>query len=99
MKEKVRVAVLDANGALIGAKDKAKMGKADLPCGDLPVDGSYFWNGNTFVPVGFGLGKPDRPPVPKDKAVYLMMKAMIDGTPIPKECADWCAWFERYGSK
>jgi hypothetical protein len=47
--------------------------------------------------VGFGQGKPKRPDVDRDRAVYLLIKALIDGAPIPQECRTWCAWYEKHG--
>src|SRR3546814_1596930 len=68
----------------------------DVPCGDLPADGTYYHNGKTFVPVGFGHVKPRRPDVDRDSTVYLLIKALLDGTPIPQECRNWCDWYEKY---
>lgn len=97
----MRVAQLDGRGRLVGEKHKAKPGKSDIDIGDLPADGSYFWDAKarTFVPVGFGHGKPKPPGVDRDRAVYLLMTALIDGRPIPQECRDWCDWYERYHVK
>src|SRR3546814_9050647 len=57
----------------------------------LPISGS------TFIPRGHGFGKPKRPGVERDHAIYLLMRALIKGQPIPQECADWCEWYERSG--
>ena len=94
----MRVAVLDEKGLMIGAYDAAPGDDATdlINAGDLPADGSYRWDGQTFIPMGHGHGKPTRRTVGSDKAVYLFMRAMIDGTPIPQECADWCTWYERF---
>ena len=92
----MKIAKLDENGVLIGTIKRAKPRKGDVDCGDLPTDGKYFWNGDTFIPVGFGQGKPKPPAVSRDRAVYLMMRAAIDGTPVPQECSIWCDWYERF---
>ena len=96
----MRVAILDDNKVLIGAADAAPGddNPYHIPCGDLPTDGTYFWDGEKFMPVGRGRGKPLNPPVDSGRANYLLMRAVINGTPIPQECIDWCAWYERtYG--
>lgn len=92
-----RVATLDANGVLIGVRNISKPKNTDVECGDLPADGSYRWDGKTFIPLGFGQGKPKRPTVSRDRAIYLTFKALIAGNPIPEECRTWCDWFERHG--
>src|SRR3546814_14383145 len=81
----MRVAVFDKRQRLIGAREVVKPKKGDVPCGDLPADGTYYHNGATFVPVGFGHGKPRRPDVDRDRAVLLLIKALLDGTPVPQE--------------
>lgn len=90
----MRVAVLDARGRLIGARNGAK----GIDPGDLPTDGSYYLDGDRFMPVGRGAGKPFAPTVDRDKAMYLALTAMINGTPIPQECADWCAWYRKHNA-
>src|SRR3546814_6279528 len=92
----MRVAVFDKRQRLIGAREVVKPKKGDVPCGDLPADGTYYHNGATFVPVGFGHGKPRRPDVDRDRAVYLLIKALLDGTPVPQECRNWCGWYEKH---
>lgn len=93
----MRVAVLDKNGKLIGARNVAKPKPDDVDAGDLPANGKYTWNGKTFIPEGFGHGKPRAPKVDRDKAFYHAMTALLDGRPIPQEVRDWCAWYERHG--
>jgi len=94
----MRVAILDDNKVLIGAADQSSVTSDDIDAGDLPTDGTYFWDGEKFMPVGRGRGKPLNPPVDSGRANYLLMRAVINGTPIPQECIDWCAWYERtYG--
>lgn len=99
----MRTAILDENNVLVGAKTIKRPGKTHIDIGDLPADGSYFYRpGDTpedgqFIPVGFGNGKPTTPTVTRDRAVFLMMRALLDDTPLPKECSDWCDWFENHG--
>lgn len=92
----MRVAVLDPRKRLINTRTVKSAKPDDIDAGDLPADGSYWWNGQTFIPVGFGAGKPQRPEVDRDRAVYLMMRAMLDGTPVPHECRAWCDWYARH---
>ena len=94
----MRAAVLDEKKRLTGARNVSKPGKTDIDCGDLPADGSYYWDDGkkTFIPVGFGQGKPKRPDVDRDRAFYLAMSALLDGRPIPQEVRDWCTWYERH---
>lgn len=94
---KIRVAVLQKNGLLTGVVMKAALGPNDVDAGDLRADGTYRWTGSTFVPLGHGHGKPKRPDVGRDRAVYLLMRALLEDKPIPQECADWCAWYENSG--
>lgn len=94
----MRVAKLDQRGHLIGERQASKPKADDVEIGDLPVDGSYKYDvkRKTFVPVNHGFGKPMRPGVDRDRAMYLLIKALVDGRPIPQECRDWAAWYERY---
>lgn len=91
----VTVAVLDAQARLVGYRRTVtpEPGEVIVPetC-DLPPDGTYKWDGAAFVPLGFGFGKPARPPVPQDYAVFLMMKSML--ADLPDECRQWCDWYE-----
>jgi hypothetical protein len=93
----MRVAVLNDNKVLVGSRNVAKPKPTDIDCGDLPTDGKYFHDGDRFVPVGFGQGKPTRPTVSKDRAMFLFMRATINGKPVPQECRDWLTWFEKFG--
>jgi hypothetical protein len=92
----MRVAVLDPRGRLTGTREVDKPKRGDIDAGDLPADGSYKWIGTTFVPVGFGFGKPKPPGVDRDRAVFLLIRALTEGRPIPQECRDWCNWWERH---
>jgi hypothetical protein len=87
------IAVLDKNGVLIGRKKNG----TGIECGDLPINGRYVLQEGAFIPVGKGQGKPKPRPVSRDHATYLALRAILNGTPIPQECRDWCDWYERHG--
>lgn len=93
----MRLAKLDAKGFLIGATDVDAMPQGGVDAGDLPADGSYRWfaDRGCFLPRGFGQGKPSRPDTNRDDAIYLALRALIDGKPIPKEVGDWCDWYKK----
>lgn len=93
----VRVAILDETKRLVGARTVSKPAKDDIEIGDLVPDGRYYLHPNgAFVPVGFGMGKPKRPPVDRDRATFLALRALMDGKPIPHEVRLWCDWYERH---
>ncbi len=94
-----KIAVLDEkDNRLTGYKTKAKPTKDDVVVDDncdLPVDGTYYWlaDESAFFPVGRGLGKPKRPPIPEHKVQYLIAKTLIDD--MPQEVKDWVEWYEQ----
>lgn len=92
MTKKFRVALLDDRSVLVGCKTKAKLGKDDVDIGDLPADGTYRYDPDVgqFWPVGKGHGKPERPPIPDHKALYLLAKDSVD--PGVKR---WVEWYEQ----
>lgn len=90
----MRVAVLDKDGYLVGSKEVKKPKKGDIDCGDLPEDGSYRHVNGVFSPRGFGKGKPKKPAIDRDRAVYEALSALIEGREIPQECIGWCAWYK-----
>ena len=90
----MHIAILDKDGYLVGSKEVKKPKKDDVECGDLPVDGSYWYVNGTFSPRGFGKGKPGKPPVDRDRAVYEALSALIEGREIPQESIGWCAWYK-----
>jgi hypothetical protein len=49
----MRVAVLDTDGRLVGARNGVPE-PGDIDAGDLPADGRYRWEGKSFVPVAAG---------------------------------------------
>lgn len=93
-----QVAVLDKDYHLVGYMKKAKPTKTDVVVDDncdLPVDGTYYWlaDDGAFFPVGRGLGKPKRAPIPDHKAQYLIAKTLYDT--MPQEVKDWVDWYEQ----
>jgi len=64
---------------------------------DLTTDGRYTYRNDRFEPWGHGFPKPRNPQVPKERAWYLFMKAVIDSNVIdmiPAECGQWMKWYE-----
>jgi len=103
-KNKVLVAKLDKDKRLIGFLKKSKAGKNDIvitegpdPTCDLACDGRYKWDGETFMALGHGFGKPERPPIPETKVLRLIVEAIRDK--VPKEVQDWADWYDTNMSK
>lgn len=67
-----------------------------VPCECNLSPNKYKWTGNGFMALGFGYPRPTPLPngITKDHAFYLMMKANVEGKPIPDECAKWVKWYE-----
>ena len=89
------VAVLTAN-RLTGLKKIKRPRATDIIVDDgidLPLDGSYKWDGDTgcFVPLGHGFGQPKPCPVPDTLVLYRLAKALKDP---PQDVTDWCTWYE-----
>ncbi len=100
----VTIAVLDGGSLLVGfkqIKESEAGGEVVVPdCCDLPTDGQYRWDAKRgrrgqFIPVGAGHGKPERPPIAPDYAQFLAMRALVNGTPVPKEVSDYVEWYEK----
>ena len=103
----MRVAILDKNKVLIGfsainskgydESGNSVEGQVKVPddC-DLALN-KYRWTGSTFMPLGFGHGRPSPKPegVDKDNVFYLLMKALVNDKPIPSECKEWVRWYEQ----
>lgn len=91
------IAVLDNDKRLVGYKQVDRIEEEDIVvpnnC-DLQATGRYRWTGREFLPCGYGFGKPIPPSTIKEKAIYLMMKALTNDTPIPAECREWVKWYE-----
>ncbi|MCE8042426.1 hypothetical protein HOP60_09700 [Halomonas daqingensis] len=94
-----RVAVLDDKGLLIGSKQKSKLAKGDVECGDLPCDGSHRLIDGAFWPVGRGRGKPRNPPVSPYQALAQLIRSVENGAPVPQECTAWADWYDEFGGK
>ncbi len=97
----MKIAILDDNKILTGYDISGNEDKHELfvtvpdDC-DLGLN-KYRWTGSTFMPLGFGHGKPSPKPegIDKDWVFYLMMKSLVNNKPIPSECGDWVRWFEQ----
>ncbi len=90
------IAVFDANKRLTGTKMVAKPLQFDVPLPDgcdLPMDGSYKWDGTCFVPLGHGFGPVvARSPISETAVLYLLVDALgDDALPPAREWADWYA--------
>lgn len=90
-KTKKRLAVLTDGNVLVGARSRGK----GIDIGDLPTDGTYKYDPETesFVPLGFGFGKPRRPSVSRDAMLFLLVDALVEGAPLPEECREWRDWY------
>ncbi|HET8791811.1 MAG TPA: hypothetical protein VFM75_11440 [Modicisalibacter sp.] len=97
---KVRVGVFNDAMVLTGEvkKEASKVSSKDIAIGDLPANSTYRWQDGQFIPVGHGYGKPRTPPVSADKALFLGLRAVHEGAPVPQECLDWMQWFEKWGN-
>lgn len=85
----IRCAVLDENNVLIGCVEKTKMLKKDIDIGDLPTDATYKYVNYTFIPVGFGKGKPRASKYSRDEILAMLIESIHQGRHIPSECMDW----------
>ena len=85
----IRCAVLDENNILTGCIEKAKLLKKDIDIGDLPSNGTYKYVGGSFIPIGFGKGKPKASKYSRDEILAMLIESIDSGRPIPSECMDW----------
>lgn len=93
------IAVLDEKNRLVGYKEVEKAAEEEVVFpngGDLPIDGTYEWGGKSFAPLGHNYGKPNPLPngVDMHRAIYLALKALMNGQPIPNEVSLWIEWYE-----
>ena len=96
----MKIAILDKNNILVGYDNRESVGTlkdVEVPddC-DLTLH-KYRWTGSTFMPLGFGHGRPSPKPegVDKDNVFYLLIKALANDKPIPSECKEWARWYEQ----
>lgn len=89
------VAVLDADNRLVGTQEvEDDVEGVTLPAKhDLTLDGTYVFRDGAFWPLGYGFPKPVGPPVAQDHAAYLMMRSLLDGTPLPAEVRVYADWY------
>lgn len=99
MNKGCHIAVLDKFNVLIGFTTVPRIRKGDVEvpfdC-DLDTNEKYRYDEDTksFIPRGMMVGKPPRCQVPQELAIFLLMKALVRGEPIPQECADYVKWYE-----
>ncbi len=95
-----RISVISEDGHLVGSKeveDDAVLSptEADIDPGDLPLDGTYKWDGNAFIPLGHGIPlKVKRPPIPDTYAMYLAIKKVHSEFGLGQQVVDWLDWYE-----
>lgn len=99
--KKILVAVLDSKSRLIGLKHKVRPKPDDhrLPDGcDLPLDGSYKLMGDTFVPLGHGIGEPGKPPITTEAVLFSMIQALTDlaSDAVPADVRKWANWYRKF---
>ena len=93
------VAVLDAENLYVGYEevtDEEAIGRVTLgQMPDLPTDGTYKWDGMKFVPLGHTfISTPMGSPVSERHAVFLTLRALVRGQPIPEEVSRYVDWYE-----
>lgn len=98
------IAHVDANGVLERfekvPKKRCRSGPGRVALPDVEScdlePGRYRWDADAgaFVPVGHGYGKPTPPPIDGDRAVFLALRALVRGDPVPQEVESWLAWVE-----
>ncbi len=92
-----QVARLNEGKYLVGYRQVKKVNESHVVVPDncdLPVDGSYRWDGERFIPRGHGYGKPSSPPMSADYAMFLTMRALLNDKPIPPEVQLYVTWYE-----
>lgn len=96
-----RVPILDARSRLIGADMVPVTVENDMPDpGDLPLTGTYVWDGvqKVYRPAGLGMGKVVNP-VPPYSTEYVMVRLIEylidrDGPDaLPGPALEWREWF------
>ena len=98
-KDMKTIAVFQEGNVLVGFEkvSEVKEGEVEVPdnC-DLDTNSKYAWSveDQTFVPLGTCLGKEDRPPVPQEVAIFLLMECVCNGTPPPQEIKDYVKWYK-----
>lgn len=91
------VAVLDGENKLIGYETVENAeGRIVVPDGcDLPADGTYKWDPakRSFIPLGFGFGRPGKPPVDEHYALFQVIRAL--GKEVGPEARAWADWYDQ----
>lgn len=97
------VAMLDRLDRFIGVEDVPDEEVGDRivvpPDIDLPTDGSYRWDksARAFVPVAQAAASMAQvPPIPEDYAIFLTLRALLNGDEIPADVRQYVDWYEAY---
>lgn len=91
------VAVLDTDNRLIGRRAVAD-DQPGVDPGDLPADGSYFYDQNrgAFFPLGYGVpARVSTPPCSLDLVVAGLVRRL--GADAPVELQEWLKWYDANG--
>lgn len=91
------IAILSDDGFLDGLEEKDEPESSDIvvdPGIDLPLDGTYKWDGKSksFIPRGHGFERPDSSPVPSQLIMYQLIKR--DDSALSREMRMWKNWYE-----
>jgi len=89
------VAVLDKKMRLIGTKYKVRVAPDDVALPDdcdLPLNGTYKWQNDSFVPLGHGFPPiSSRPSATEAEALYDLIDML--GTKAPDKARAWANWY------
>lgn len=90
------IAILDDAKRLVGTKKVKNPKEDDLVVTDkidLPLDGTYKWDGDAkaFVPLGHGFKRIQPAPCPEALVTYQLAKATRNPS---KEIREWMTWYE-----
>lgn len=94
------IAVLNDNNILVGFKKVVKAKKTDIEMPDdcdLDTNEKYRWDkeSKSFIPRGMLYPKVRVPKTSQETAIFLLMNALVKGTPIPAECEEYVDWYAK----
>lgn len=99
----IRRAIIEEDGRLIAVReheseeDPLVEDEAPIDPGDLPLDGTYRWDGDrgAFLPLGYGRKViPARGPSPETFIIHQLIQVLLRaGIELPKETRDWAEWY------
>lgn len=92
------VAVLNEQQCFIGTEEvEDTTGRIVLDEGcDLPKNGSYKWNGVSFLPTDDSPSLEALPAIDPGYVLYLALRALLKGAPMPREVEQYVAWYEQF---